>query len=84
MDVLLSSFCLVFLLGFQQQNVTHENHAASIATSFFIALAQTAFIRGAVAGDFWWTVTCLGAGGAAGASLSIVVHKRIFRRKRAT
>lgn len=76
-----SSFCLVFLLGLQQQNVTHEHHGWSVIISFFIAAAQVAFIKQTVITEFLAAVLSLGCGGAIGASLSIVFHKKIVRRK---
>lgn len=75
-----SSFFLVFLLGIQQQNVTHQFYWWSAVTSFAIAIAQVSFIKGTVAGDYLSTVLLMGAGGAVGASLSIYVHTRLINR----
>lgn len=81
MTLFISSLCMVFLLGIQQQNVTHEHHGWSLITAYLIAIAQTAFLKEAVAMDYWNAVFLLGTGGALGASLSMVVHKRFIRRR---
>lgn len=82
MTLFFSSLFLVFLLGIQQQNVTHKLHGWSMVTSFAIALVQVTFIKDTVAGDYWATVLQMGAGGALGASLSIFVHTRWVCRPR--
>ncbi len=82
MIMLASSFCLVFLLGLQQQNVTHQLHGWSVVTSFAIAAAQVVFIKETVSGDYLTSILLLGAGGGLGASASILVHTRWIRRPR--
>ncbi|MBE9538498.1 MAG: hypothetical protein IMF06_05405 [Proteobacteria bacterium] len=82
MTLFISSFFLIFLLGIQQQNVTHKLHGWSVVTSFAIAAAQVGFIKGTVAGEYVATVLQMGAGGGLGASLSIFVHSRWLHRPR--
>lgn len=81
MALFIASFCLVFLLGLQQQNVTHEYHGWSLVTSYLIAMAQVGFIQITAGGDYLTSVMVSGTGGALGASLSMVVHKQIRRRR---
>jgi hypothetical protein len=45
-------------------------------------MAQLAFIKSGVASDYWHGVALLGTGGAIGATLSIVVHKRFIRGRK--
>jgi len=82
MTLFISSLFLVFLLGIQQQNVTHRMHLWSMVTSFAIAAAQVGFIKLTVAGEYLATVLQMGGGGALGASLSIFVHTRLVNRSR--
>lgn len=73
-----SSLCMVFLLGMQQQNVTHKHHGASVITSMGLALAQVTFIQHTAAGPFWHSALALWLGGALGASLSMVLHGHLI------
>lgn len=68
---------MVFLLGLQQQHVTHGKHGWSVATSYLLAFAQVTLIQEAVASD-WVGVLLLGTGGAIGASASMVVHRKFI------
>lgn len=81
MTLFLSSLCLVFLLGMQQQHVTGGHHGWSFLTNYAIAGAQILFVQAAVASDVLLGVLQLGTGGAIGASLSMVVHRRFIRRR---
>lgn len=76
MTLALIGFLLVFLLGLQQQHITHEKHAWSAVTSYLLAAAQVLLIKEAVVSD-WLGIFWLGTGGAIGASASILVHKRL-------
>lgn len=80
MSVFLSGLLYVFLLGIQQQNITHKQHGWSAVTSFALAAALALVVQGAVQGRLWWFVLLYGAGSAAGASLSIIVHRRWINR----
>lgn len=75
-------FATIFLLGLQQQHITHERHAWSALTCYAIAAAQVMFVKEAGTTDMLGTLW-LGTGSALGASLSIVVHKRFMRREAA-
>lgn len=79
--VFIAGFFYVFLLGFQQQNITHEHHGKSVVTSYLLAFALVFVVQGAVHESRWWFVVLFGSGSAIGASLSILVHKW-FRRPR--
>lgn len=81
MITFLAGFVYVFLLGFQQQNITHEMHGKSIAVSYLLALATLYVVQGAVQDDPLMFVLLYGTGSALGASLSIIIHKW-FRRPR--
>ncbi len=78
MTLFLVGFATIFLLGLQQQHITHERHGWSALTCYAISAAQVVFVKEAggtdMLGAFW-----LGTGSALGASLSIVVHKRFMR-----
>ena len=76
MSLLFIGFLLVFLLGLQQQNVTHEKHLWSAITSYLIAGAQVLLIKESVASD-WAGVMWLGTGGALGASASMIAHRAL-------
>lgn len=80
MILFLSGFVYVFLLGIQQQNITHEHHGKSVVVSYLLAIATLYMVQGA-AGNPLKFVLLYGSGSAVGASLSIIVHKW-FRRPR--
>lgn len=82
MVLFFSTLALVFLLGMQQQNVTHGHHGWSFITSLPIAMANVAFVKLAGVASFWEAVLPMWIGGALGASLSMVVHRRFIRRAR--
>jgi len=76
----LIAFISVFLLGFQQQNVTHEKYKLAMATSFMIAFSQFMLYREAVqAESFEWIY--MGLGGALGIVSSMIIHKKIRGNK---
>ena len=80
MTLLIATFLTVFLLAFQQQNVTHGHYALAAGTSFLIATAQFAMIRGVSTGapdDF----ILMGLGGAAGVTSSMLAHRRWVKRR---
>lgn len=81
MIIFLSGFVYVFLLGLQQQNITHEHHGKSIVVSYLLAIATLYMVQGAAQNDPLHFVLLYGTGSALGASLSIIVHKW-FRRPR--
>jgi hypothetical protein len=78
MSIFLSTFFTVFLLGLQQQNVTHEHYWAAAATSVAIAAAQYAMISSVAHGGNW---ILMGCGGACGITLSMYVHKNLVRKE---
>lgn len=80
MTLLIATFLTVFLLAFQQQNVVYGHYALAAVTSFLIATAQFAMIRGVSTGEPWEFVW-MGIGGACGVTLSMVAHRRWVKRK---
>jgi hypothetical protein len=78
MSLFLSTFFTVFLLGFQQQNVTHGHYWAAAGTSIAIAGAQYTMIDGVAHGGNWML---MGIGGACGVTLSMWLHKRLLGKK---
>lgn len=79
MTLLIATFLTVFLLAFQQQNVVHGHYAMAAVTSFLIAVAQFAMIRGVSTGEPW-EFMLMGVGGACGVTLSMVAHRRFIKR----
>lgn len=74
--ILFVTFISIFMLGFQQQNVTHGHYWMAAGTSFMIALSQFALYKMAVAGDIY-DALLMGVGGAAGITASMASHRRI-------
>ena len=75
MLLFISTLALVFLMGFQQQNVIHSHYFTAAATSFLIALAQFSLYKGIIAADYWGVIE-MGAGGAIGITASMFFHKK--------
>lgn len=75
MLIFIAGFIYVFLLGFQQQNITHEHHGKSVLTSFGLSAATFYLVQGLMANDAATFILWYGSGSAIGASLSIVAHK---------
>ena len=75
MILFISTFAMVFLMAFQQQNVIHGNFKAAFAGSFAIAIAQFALYKGVIAADYWGILQ-MGSGGAFGVTLSMFTHRR--------
>ncbi len=76
MNLFLSTFATVFLLGFQQQNVTGKHYVLAGITSMLIAFAQYSMISGVAHGGSW---LLMGLGGALGVTASMWSHGRIVR-----
>lgn len=75
------SFLSIFLLGFQQQCVTHKNYKTLAINSFAISFSQFHLYREIVATDeMGWIFT--GLGGTIGIITSIFVHQRFLRREK--
>lgn len=77
MDILISTFFTVGLLGFQQQNVTHNHYWLAAITSMAIAAAQYVMITSVANGGSW---ILMGIGGAAGVTSSMVIHRKMRER----
>ena len=78
MIMLVSSFFTIFLLSFQQMNVSHGHYWLAAFTSMAIAGAQYVMIVSVTAGGSW---LLMGIGGAAGVTSSMFIHKKYVRRK---
>ena len=72
-------FVSIFLLGFQQQNVTGGHYKLAFFNSMLIALSQFTLYREAVASEYI-DVLYLALGGAIGITLSMYIHRR-WRKK---
>lgn len=75
----LSAFFTVFLLGFQQQNVSGKYYIAAVLTSIGIGVAQIFLWRlvpDATASEIVATL----AGGPAGILSAMLIHPFVFRR----
>jgi len=74
MEILISTFFTVGLLGFQQQNVQHGWYWWAAITSMAIAGAQYVMITSVAHGGSW---ILMGIGGAAGVTASMAIHRRM-------
>ena len=79
MILFLIGFVSIFLLGFQQQNVTGGHYKMAFFNSMLIALSQFTLYREAVASDFS-DVVFLALGGAIGITLSMYTHRKWRKR----
>ena len=73
-------FVSIFLLGFQQQNVTGGHYKMAFFNSMLIALSQFTLYREAVASE-WSGVFYLALGGAIGITLSMYTHRKWRSKK---
>jgi hypothetical protein len=71
----LSTFVLVFALGFQSLNVNQGRYAAAGLTSFFIGASQLTLYKLAPDAGGWEVVAYL-VGGPLGIISSMIVHRR--------
>lgn len=79
MLLFVSTFGMVFLMAFQQQNVIHGHFKAAFMTSFLIALAQFVLYKGVIAADYWGILE-MGLGGGLGVTLSMMLHRKWRKR----
>lgn len=78
----ITSFCAVFLKGFQHKNVIGNHVHAVFYTSFLMAAFDVAAITLVVKGD-WTIMFSAGLGAALGMVSSMKLHDYIFKRKEA-
>jgi hypothetical protein len=78
LEIFTSSFCLVFLRAMQQQHVIGGHYLAAAVTPFAIAAAEVASVLYVVKLG-WPAVPFVGAGGAVGVCLAMVVFRRLKR-----
>ncbi len=85
MTLFLAAFATVFLLVFQQQNITHKYYVWAVLTSFGITLGQIFIIHGIAADTNIVNVTMMMLGGGTGVVASMFLHERLvawYDRKR--
>ena len=76
----ITSFCAVFLKGFQHKNVIGNHVHAVFYTSFLMAAFDVAAITMIVKGD-WTIMFSAGFGAALGMVSSMKFHDRLFKSK---
>ena len=81
MILALATAAMVFLLAFQQQNVTGGHYWLAIVTSCAIAAAQFAVIKIA-ASSAWVDIAWMAAGGAVGVTSAMWAHRRFVSAQR--
>jgi hypothetical protein len=79
MMLMLSTFMLVFLRAFQQQNVIHANFRLAALTSYMLAIAEVATVLWMVK-QGWSSVLWVGTGGACGVTSSMYIYRRHFKK----
>lgn len=82
MQLLASTFALVFLRANQQQNVIGGHYLWAAATSYAIALAEIGVVLGIVAQGIG-AVLYVGTGGALGVIAAMAFHRKFIGKKRA-
>ena len=75
-----STFCAVFALGFQQQNVTGGHYLAAFLTSYLIGISYLALYRW-MPDPTWSQVLAYLNGGPLGIVASMWTHQRTVGRK---
>ena len=74
-----SSFAMIFLKGFQYQNVIGGHYRAAFLISFAISVAEVCLIA-VIATNLFVTLIPVSLGGAFGIVLSMYVHRKFMRR----
>ncbi len=75
MILFLSTFVMVFLMAFQQQNVIHSKYKMAALTSFAIAIFQFSLYKEIITSDYIG-ILYMGLGGALGVTLSMYTHTK--------
>lgn len=75
-----TSFCAVFLKGFQHKNVIGDHRRSIIITSFLMAAFDVAAISLVLKGG-WSIAISAGLGASLGMILSMSFHDKIFKTK---
>ena len=75
MVLFITTFIMVFLMAFQQQNVTHHKYKAACVTSFAIAVVQFLLYK-AIITSAYIGIVYMGIGGALGVTLSMYLHTK--------
>lgn len=77
----ISTFVLVFALGFQSLNVNGGHFKAAMLTSLAIGVSQLVLYK-LVPDANWFEVAAYLAGGPLGIAASMVAHRRLFNTPR--
>ena len=77
MILFFSSFLTVFLLVFQQQNVTNRRYILASTTSVAITVSQFALIKAVTVSDLS-DVLLMAVGGVIGVVLSMFIHPKVL------
>lgn len=77
MTLFFTTFIMVFLLGFQQQNVMHKHYYLAAITSFLIGMTQVLLYKGIMYADVTEAILLTGFGGSLGITLSIYSHNKM-------
>lgn len=73
----LASTAFICLRAFQQLNVQHDKYGWIPMTSMLMAVCEVTIVTAIVKAGFGWVVIPLGLGGATGAILAMLIHKRL-------
>jgi len=75
MELLFSTFGLIFMRAIQQQNVIHRNYKMAAITPFAIAIFEVATVLWVVDAG-WSAVPWVGTGGAIGVTFAMWFHNK--------
>ncbi|MGD2118088.1 MAG: hypothetical protein PVG66_07005 [Chromatiales bacterium] len=78
MILFISSYLTVFLLVFQQQNVTHRRYLWATTTSIAITVSQFVLIKSVTASNSW-EILFMACGGVLGVLSSMYLHPRLMK-----
>jgi hypothetical protein len=81
MDIFIATFIAVFGRAIQQQNVIGGHYIAAALTPYLIAAGDVAVILLAV-NIGWSSIPWVGTGGACGAVLAMILHRRLMAWRR--
>lgn len=75
-----TSFCTIFLRGFQQKNL-HGNHRALAFFTAYLIIAGEFITVTLVVKSHWWIILSAGTGAGLGMVAAMTFHDRIVRKK---
>lgn len=80
MEILVATFISVFGRAIQQLNVVGGHFVAAALTPYLIAAGDVAVVL-LVVDAGWWSIPWAGTGGALGAVLAMILHRRFIARR---